>query len=223
MIFFDLDETLFDFKAAEYLAVNNFFTQCIEQSNQHADDFYQLWCEVGKTHFDRFLRGELTFEQQKIERIQELFHRSGLQISDVHAQEYFQIYLNRFEENWKAFDDVIPTLAALSNHRLGIITNGDSAQQRQKLEKIGIMDYFQVIVAAGDIGISKPNTEIFEYACRLAEENPADCYYVGDNMDSDIIPCEKIKMRGIWLNRKNENKSHTRTIKRLNELQSQFT
>lgn len=222
MIFFDLDETLFDFKAAEYLAVNHFYKQCMEQPNQNADSFYQLWCDVGRKHYDRFLLGELTFEQQKIERVQELFQQSGSQISDFQAREYFQIYLNHFEENWKPFEDVIPTLAALKSHRLGIITNGDSTQQRQKLRKIGIKDYFQVIVAAGDIGISKPNVEIFEYACHLAEEEPADCYYVGDSMESDIIPCEKIKMKGIWLNRKSENRRHSRTIRNLNELYSEL-
>lgn len=222
MIFFDLDETLFDFKAAEHLAVNRFYKQCIEEPNQNEDGFYQLWCDVGRKHYDRFLLGELTFEQQKIERIQELFHQSGSQISEFQAQKYFQIYLNHFEENWKPFEDVFPTLAALSSHRLGIITNGDSIQQRQKLRKIGILDYFQVIVAAGDIGISKPNLAIFEYACHLAEENPADCYYVGDSMESDIIPCEKIKMKGIWLNRKSEDKTHSRTIKNLNELYSKL-
>ncbi|WP_211750392.1 HAD-IA family hydrolase [Paenibacillus sp. Marseille-Q4541] len=139
---------------------------------------------------------------------------------DGKAQHYFQIHLNLFEENWKPFEDVIPCLEAHKEYRLGIITNGDSTQQRQKLKKIGIFDYFEIVIAAGDIGVSKPNTEIFRYACSMAQEHPADRIYIGDNLETDIFPCEKIDMKGIWLNRKNEIKGqeHIRTIKILFDL-----
>ncbi|WP_211750391.1 hypothetical protein [Paenibacillus sp. Marseille-Q4541] len=89
MIFFDLDETLFDFKSAEYLAVNFLFTQFPEQSICNSDDFYNAWCAIGKRHFGRFLLGELSFEEQKIERVKELFHFFELSIDGWQSSTLF--------------------------------------------------------------------------------------------------------------------------------------
>lgn len=35
-------------------------------------------------------------------------------------------------------------------------------------------------------------------------ESPQNCYYVGDDLKTDIIPCSEIGMKGIWINRYNE-------------------
>lgn len=119
------------------------------------------------------------------------------------------------------FDDVIPCLELLKDCRLGIITNGDSIQQRQKLEQLGIQAYFQTVVVSGDIGVSKPNPEIFIEACKIASVRPEECLFIGDNLAVDILASEKIGMRGIWLNRNNDD-SHLRTIRSLSELNSRL-
>jgi putative hydrolase of the HAD superfamily len=204
MIFFDLDETLFDFKSAEYTAVNVLYSQLLDPSTCNREDFYKSWCAIGMKHFGRFLRGELTFEQQKIARITELLQSVGLPMDEDEARRKFQIYLDHFEKNWRTFDDVLPCLESLRGRRLGLITNGDPDQQRQKMKKVGIFDYFEVVVTAGDIGSAKPDPAIFTHACRLAETDPADCTYIGDNFETDIIPCEKLNMKAIWLDRKRE-------------------
>lgn len=222
MIFFDLDDTLMDFKKAEYLAIQAFYNQFLDKFNQTEDQFYEDWCKVGLTHFERFLRGELTYEQQKIERMIGLLSGTDIDINPDSALDYFQIYLNHFEDNWHLFNDVISCLESLKDHRLGIITNGDSVQQRQKLKSLGILDYFQVIVVSGDIGVSKPNPEIFIQACKLAQVQPTECFFIGDSMEADVQACEKINMNGIWLNRKHSGLKHKRTITSLSELKPWF-
>jgi len=150
-----------------------------------------------------------------------LFSKARTEIDQDQAINYFQYYINHYEDSWRLFDDVIPSLESLKDQRLGIITNGDSVQQRQKLKKLGISEYFQVVMVSGDIGISKPNPEIFIQACKIAKVHPTECFYIGDNIEADTLACEKINMRGIWLNRKN-NESYSRTIKSLYELISKF-
>ncbi|NDI36237.1 HAD family hydrolase [Chengkuizengella sediminis] len=204
MIFFDIDETILDFKGAEYQAVKEFYNKFTDIFKITEDEFYDQWCTIGKNHFTRFLKGELTFEEQKIERIKDIFHLVESTLDDLKAEQYFQIYLTYFEESWKVFDDVFPCLDQLKDYRLGIITNGDAQQQIQKLKKIGVYDYFEIIISAGDLGIAKPNTEIFKIACNKANTRPSECFYVGDDLNTDILACEKVKMRGIWLNRKNQ-------------------
>lgn len=69
---------------------------------------------------------------------------------------------------------------------------------------MGIKKYFSTIVTAGEFGIAKPNVKLFEIACKLVNEHPQDCYYIGDDIKMDIMSCMEIGMQGIWLNRNNE-------------------
>ncbi|MTI67987.1 MAG: HAD family hydrolase [Firmicutes bacterium] len=221
MIFFDLDGTLLDHRYSEYLAVKEFYNNNKYRFDFNEENFYKLWCDISNKHFNRFLNNKLTFSQQRIERIKELFEHVGIKFSDTEAENKFKEYLNAYEKNWKIYDDVINCLKELhSNYKLGIITNGDLEQQSLKLERIGVKKYFDLLIAAGDIGISKPNTKIFEIACNKAGFNPKECYYIGDNLNVDILPCEKINMNGIWLNRTNKRgkKTEVKTIYNLENI-----
>ncbi len=135
----------------------------------------------------------------------------------------FKTYLEMYEENWKPFNDVLPCLKKLSGYKLGIISNGDLNQQSRKLRKIGVKDYFNTIIIAGDLGVAKPDIEIFEIACKQAEVSPKESYYVGDDFDTDILPCIKAKMTGVWINRCNDRKhvSNVHIIHNLEDLEWQ--
>jgi putative hydrolase of the HAD superfamily len=61
-----------------------------------------------------------------------------------------------------------------------------------------------LFVVAGEFNVSKPCMEIFEIACKRNGKEPEKCFYVGDVIETDIIPCEKIRMKGIWINRNNK-------------------
>ncbi|KLU63352.1 pyrimidine 5'-nucleotidase YjjG [Peptococcaceae bacterium CEB3] len=61
--------------------------------------------------------------------------------------------------------------------------------------------YFDIIVAAGDIGVSKPERRIFEVACEKSGVSPDQAYYIGDDLKTDIIACQDSGMKGILINR----------------------
>ncbi len=205
MIFFDLDGTLLDHKQSEYLGVKAFYKENLEYFNIDEDGFYKLWCKISQKNFKRYLDGEISFIQQRNERIKDIFSEADLQINDIEAEKKFQTYLINYEKSWKPYEDVIPCLRSLQNYRLGIISNGDYNQQLLKLERMGIKDFFEIIITAGDVGVAKPDIKIFEIASETAKECPENCYYVGDDYKTDILPCGQIGITGIWLNREKEN------------------
>ena len=97
--------------------------------------------------------------------------------------------------------DVIPCLKQIGSNKLGIITNGDHGHQSEKLDRIGILEYFSTIVTSGDVGQAKPNREIFIAACDKAGATPSDCIYIGDDIETDVLGSKSAGMKGIWLNR----------------------
>jgi len=202
VIFFDIDGTLLDFKAAECHGVRAVYARYGMRLPQNEAEFYAAWVQIGHQHFTRYLAGQVSFAQQQRERVKALFTLGAVPIADADAAEVFRVYLVGFEAYWKAFDDVTPCLGQLrKRHRLGIISNGDLSQQRAKLKAMGILNFFDVIVTSSEVGVSKPDPEIFLAACRRAEVLPSVCIYVGDTWHTDIRPSLELGMRAIWLHR----------------------
>lgn len=201
IIFFDLDGTLLDHKSSEYLGVKEFYNYNKKYFKFSENEFYKAWCDISEKYFNIYLAGKLTFREQRIERIKGLFRLAKIKLSYQDAEKKFNEYLFNYENSWQCFDDVKPCLESLKEYRLGIISNGDLAQQNLKLEKMKIKSYFEIIITAGEVGISKPNVEMFKIAASKANVQLRHCYYVGDDLNTDILPCKKVNMKGILIDR----------------------
>lgn len=85
------------------------------------------------------------------------------------------------------FAGVLPLLRAIKkgNATLCVITDGRSITQRNKLNALGILDYFDLVIISEEIGSEKPN----EVNYKLVEEKyPNSNYtYIADNFKKDFI------------------------------------
>lgn len=199
MIFFDIDRTLLDHDSAERAAAIQFHAGHAASFPESPDEFVARWHMLAETHMRRYFDGLTTFAGQRRSRMRELFGREAL--SDSEADMLFDAYLSKYKANWSLFPDVLPCLDRLAGARLGIISNGNSLLQREKLQNTGIVDRFDVVVMSGDVGHAKPSQAIFHAACAGAGEAPENCVYIGDDFAVDAIGSRQAGMHGIWLNR----------------------
>ena len=82
--------------------------------------------------------------------------------------------------------------------KLGLITNAsDSVLQRQRIEASGMRELFQEILIAGEIGLSKPDPEIFLLMSRKLNVLPEKCLFVGDSIQYDIIGATSAGMQTV--------------------------
>lgn len=179
MIFFDLDGTLMDHAGAEAAALARF---AADLSMTADPDFAARWAAASERYMRRYLDGELSFAQQRRARVAAAL---GEELPDAQADALFDRYLGAYERNWRLFADVRPALDALVAYKLGVITNGASAQQRQKIETLGLSAYFSCVVISEQAGVAKPQPEIFWFACRTAGVAPSRACYVGDRLEDD--------------------------------------
>lgn len=102
---------------------------------------------------------------------------------------------------YKAHEDVLSVLKELHSQGLhmGIISNGRTLKQAEKLVRLGVLPYLQpqAILISEQIGIAKPNPEIFLRACRLLAVAPAEAMMVGDSRDTDILPARALGMTAV--------------------------
>jgi putative hydrolase of the HAD superfamily len=220
MIFFDIDQTLLDHQQAQDMAAELFLQQFPSSYSKSPEEFSQYWQTVAEKHLAPFMRGEITFVEQRRRRMRELFQETESYLVNDEADRRFAIYLQYYEENWTLFDDVLPCLNSLLNNKLGIISNGNTQQQIKKLSHTGIIDRFDTIVISEEVGIAKPNPDIFWRACHLATVEVERCSYIGDDLQTDALAATNTGMQGIWLNRVASSDAQITipTIKNLQEL-----
>ncbi|MDF2541758.1 MAG: hypothetical protein K0S47_1476 [Herbinix sp.] len=85
------------------------------------------------------------------------------------------------------------------NYKLGIITNGYSSAQRDKIATVGIADYFDDIIISQEAGMEKPDPNIFYLSCEHLGVNPEEMVYVGDYYPNDIAGAAGAKITSIWI------------------------
>ncbi|MHC5721902.1 MAG: HAD family hydrolase, partial [Nostoc sp.] len=85
------------------------------------------------------------------------------------------------------YDDVEECFAQLQKCKIGVVTNGQEAQQVEKLRRCGILSVMDVVVTSEVAGFAKPAPQIFQYACAKLGVQQTQSVYVGDNLELDAL------------------------------------
>jgi putative hydrolase of the HAD superfamily len=94
------------------------------------------------------------------------------------------------------------TLATLQErgYRLGLLTNRENLPRfHELLAQFGLHPYFEMILAAGEVGVRKPDPGIFIAALDKMEASAEESLYVGDNYWADVLGAEGAGIRPVLL------------------------
>lgn len=177
-ICFDLDDTLYkeiDYLKSAYREIAEFAAgQCTGCS----DSVNILAVKTYDRMLDAYYNGQNAFEELN------LFLGLVLPVSD-----YLYIYRNH-KPRIVLSDDVVKTLDVLKAEgvRLGLITDGRSIQQRNKIDALGLSRWIDEknMVISEEFGSEKPSLTNYEYFMKRYPECH-DFTYVGDNLKKDFI------------------------------------
>ena len=112
-------------------------------------------------------------------------------------------FARRRRERMRLFPDALTCLAEwrAQGVRLGLVTNGDASQQRDKIARHALAGYFDVIVIEGEFGAGKPDEAVYRHALAVLGARAKDTCMVGDHLDFDVAGAQQLGMRGIWIDR----------------------
>jgi len=143
---------------------------------------------------------------------------------DLDAELMNARYLTYLSEGHFLLDGAAELIEALAvNHRLLIVTNGLKEVQRPRFSASSIIKYFDGIVVSDELGVAKPNPEIFDAAFELlGKPDKKEVLMIGDSLASDIQGGINYAIDTCWFNpSKKENKKPLEPsfeIQQLNEL-----
>ncbi len=195
VILFDLDETLLDHRSTERAAATALHR--IAGAAGSVDSFVAAWSAALERCFQRYLAGELSYDEQRRARVREVLGPLG----DDAVDHLLERYLDSYLAGSTLFSDAVPCLDRLAGHRLGIISNGHPVHQQAKLARCGIAGRFECVLISEACGFAKPSPAIFLLACERMGAPPATTIYVGDRYDVDAEGARRAGLRGVWLDR----------------------
>jgi putative hydrolase of the HAD superfamily len=160
-VVFDLDDTL----ALENEYLTSAFREIAQKvDNQNPNLYTVLW--------DAFQHKENPFAC----------------VSELYAQytvvDLLQLYRKHFpsypENNCKSLLEQLKSRGCI----LGLVTDGYSITQRNKLKSLGIENLFDLIIISEEFGSAKPTAANFEV---FHQFHTAEYYYIADNPSKDFV------------------------------------
>lgn len=150
---------------------------------------------------DRHRRGRLDLPQARREVVCEAFTVLGLDDWEL-AHAVADAFTEERKRALYPFPEAILTLEKFCQQgiRLGLVTNGTSEEQRYKIERFQLADYFEHIFIEGEMGIGKPDVRIFQHALALFEIEAQETWMVGDNLVWDVAAPQKLGIFSVWIN-----------------------
>jgi putative hydrolase of the HAD superfamily len=218
-VLFDLDDTLIDHDTAIREAASTLFDKVIPNSKHELTVFQEQWIFLTRQWYKKFFAKQVSFQESGRGRLREAFSNYGYQFSDTDADILLSEYWEDYMSKCQLFDDVIECFAQLQEYKIGVLTNGQEAQQLEVLKRCGILPVLDVVVTSEAAGFAKPAPQIFQYACAKLAVQQTQSVYVGDNLELDAIGASNAALIGIWLNRHYRNLgTYPLTVKQINGL-----
>jgi putative hydrolase of the HAD superfamily len=201
-VIFDLDDTLVAFESVSepsWVQVCREYTQTGSEKQAHR--IFKTIKKHSDWYWDddtRHREGRLDIKAARRSIVTAAFRELDLPTAEAVclADRYSAVRL----ENMYLFPGVESTLQALCDRRftMALITNGESASQREKINRFGLGKYFSHLFIEGEVGSGKPGHEIYRKALSDIGVSADETYMVGDNIEWDIAAPQALGIRGIW-------------------------
>lgn len=202
VVLWDMDDTIFDHaltsRAALALARRRY-------PALRGPTLDELWQEYGRllgiTHIEVML-GRRTSHDARIDRFRRLAAWAGHRVSADEARtmstDYRDWYL-RARRPVAGAPEAVRYLHRTA--RIGVVTNNTVAEQVEKIAFLGLKESIDVLVTSEEVGVGKPDPEIFRVALERTGAKPRDAVMIGDSWASDIAGARAAGIRAVWFNR----------------------
>ena len=201
-IFFDLDRTLWDFDAAAEVA----FEKIYEKYNlknlgiPSAHEFHEVYHPLNEQLWVLYRADKITKDELNRTRFLKPLEHYGIHDVELadHLSEDYVYWSPRIVRLVPGTMELLDYLKP--KYHLHLITNGFQEVQHTKLSGSGMEPYFETLTVSEEVGVKKPNPEIFRYALQKAGATAEESLMIGDEMAVDIDGARAAGMDQILFN-----------------------
>jgi 2-haloacid dehalogenase len=194
-ILIDADDTLFDFRTAEWLAI----METLGGLGLNDPAAAELYVRINESCWKDFEQGKITQSELQVRRFEKLL--SALYIN-ADPRAVGDIYLASLARQWVLLPGAEAALAEIAACRpVAIVTNGIACVQRGRFEASPIHKYISALVISEEFGHPKPHPGIFLHALGLLGGfAPEQALMIGDSLTSDMAGAIAAGVKTCWFN-----------------------
>ena len=208
-VIFDLDNTLYNFDAANEFGIRALaaYTEPVfgwdyprmkDLYEESREKLTERMGDVGSAH-NRLLRFQNLLEEKKLP-----LHPHALEM----AKAYWRGVLDNMALSPGA-REIMEELRRMGI-RIGLGTDMTVYMQYEKLIRLGLMEYMDFIVSSEEAGTDKPGNAFFMLCARKAGCLPGECLFIGDNIVRDYGGAAAAGMQARWFIPPWKQKNHLR-------------
>lgn len=187
LVLFDLDDTLCDHDTSLRLRLRRAFAAAGH--------------DLPAPEMDALIEAAMPTAFSYPERFADLLATHG--VTDPALQQRgVDAYLSDRYHGLELFEEALSVVEAIKRQaRVGMITNGPTEIQRNKIIRLEIAELFPFVLISEEVGVWKPDPAIFQRALELGEAAPEEAVYVGDSPEHDIAGARAAGITSVWINR----------------------
>lgn len=197
-VFWDLDDTLLDFKTCEQEALRAALRL---NGIEMTDHLLSRYSAINDSKWKLFERGEITRRDVQLTRFVDFFREFGYEIS---VPDFNDLYLEQLGLQAIEFPGIHDILSALQGHyQQFIASNGVERVMRSRMAIAGLNPYFVKAFSSEFMGVQKPDKAFFD-ACfaQIPNFDPKKAIIIGDSLSSDIRGGINAGIATCWFNPK---------------------
>ena len=201
-IFFDLDRTLWDFDAAAEVAFEHIYEkyELKKLGIPSAHEFHEVYHPLNEQLWVLYRADQITKDELNRTRFLKPLEHYGIHDTALadHLSEDYVYWSPRIVRLVPGTIELLDYLKP--KYHLHLITNGFQEVQHTKLSGSGMEPYFETLTVSEEVGVKKPNPEIFLYALRKANATAQESIVIGDEMAVDIDGARAVGIDQIFFN-----------------------
>jgi HAD superfamily hydrolase (TIGR01549 family) len=203
-IIFDFDNTLVDTHSAINGAYSVIITRLAERFNLGHELLKEKLFAAQKEVIDNIPLEKRNYDRKKV--VSRLNKDMNLGLNDKEIDELAELFYYFILEKvtYPEYTESVLEALKTKGKKLGLLTDSDvrPGLKKQRLNKLGFIGLFDVVMIAGETIPQKKNSPIpFLEVSRLLEVKPADILVVGDRMDADIDNAKEAGMMAALIDR----------------------
>ena len=186
-IFFDLDNTLYNYNPAHQSALNAVKNKMIQKFALSGEDFDKLLAKA-KEYTKERLEGTAS-SHSRLLYFQKMLELMGTGSQLLYTLDFEQTYWRTFLAKAKLFEGVFELLEEirLLEIPIAIVTDMIAQVQFRKILYFNLDYYFDCVVTSEEVGCEKPCEAIFKSTLKkLNMQEGATVWMIGDHPDKDI-------------------------------------
>ena len=195
-LFLDLDDTILDFKKAEYIAIGKTIADFGVEPTDEVRHRYHL---INKWHWEQLEQGNLTRAEVLENRFKVLFEQLGVQVDAPLCARTYEKNLSIGHYFLPGAEETVEYLS--KKYRLFLASNGNASVQKGRMTSANLYRFFEQVFVSEEIGHNKPSKAYFDAAfARIPGFDPEKALMVGDSLTSDIKGGNNAGIRTCWVN-----------------------